>query len=113
MRARSSRLMASERARRKLVERNQARLYSGMGAFATWLNHMKSESSEGPASCTSCGEVEFLFRHWSSVSLLNQRLLMVRGLNSRTNYLKLFTSTHPRDRRNHATFHFVPAGLLS
>src|ERR1017187_2363100 len=56
--------------------------------------------------------VKFLFRHWSSVSLLNQRLLMVRGLNSRTNYLKLFTSTHPRGRRNHATFHFVPAGLL-
>ena len=35
------------------LERNQARLYSGMGAFATWLNHMKSESSDGPASCAS------------------------------------------------------------
>src|SRR5882672_2650461 len=56
-RLRSARLIASETARRKLVERNQFRLYAGMGAFATWLNHMNSESSEAPASCTTDGEL--------------------------------------------------------
>src|SRR5208337_4717300 len=57
-RLRSSRLMAWEIARLKLSERNQARLYSGIGALATSLNHMKSESSEAPASCARPGELE-------------------------------------------------------
>src|SRR5215469_4886841 len=55
--AMSSRLIASERARRKFAERNQFFLKEGSGDFATWLSHMNSLSSEGPESWTICADV--------------------------------------------------------
>src|SRR5215469_4971250 len=55
--AMSSRLMASDMARRKLGERNQFFLKGGSGDFATWLNHTNSLSREGPESWTTCGDV--------------------------------------------------------
>src|SRR5215813_14705364 len=52
--AMSSRLIASEMARRKFAERNQAFLNEGSGDLATWLNHMNSLSSDGPESRATC-----------------------------------------------------------
>src|SRR6478609_515419 len=53
IRARSPRLMASEIARRKFVEVNQAFLYAARGEPGAWLNQSCSVSVEAPASRTN------------------------------------------------------------
>src|SRR3954454_20731690 len=54
----SLRLIASEIARRKFVEVNQAFLYVGIGALGTWLNQSCSVSVEAPASRTEALSAE-------------------------------------------------------
>src|SRR5579862_6917740 len=76
-RARSSRLIASEIARRKAAERNQFFLYGGNGDFATSLNHICSLSSDGPASCTTCGDVV------ASLSKYSLSRVLIRSISPR------------------------------
>src|SRR5215469_6906917 len=76
-RAKSPRLIVCEIALRNAAERNHFFLYAGIGAFATWLNHICSLSREGPASCTRFDDVDASLSKYSLSSELI-RLISLR-----------------------------------